>query len=109
MPDSDGPSEFEPAQGTLFEEEAPPPADEECDAWSSGPPTWFAWSWWAVMGGTALALALVVMVQWAVLLVLTSQIWSPWGMVLGVAVVAAQILALFEKRESEDGCTVPSP
>jgi hypothetical protein len=50
----------------------------------------------AIVGGAqALVLSLTVLLQWAVWLLLTSQILSPYGMALGIAVAASQIVMFF--------------
>ncbi len=75
----------------------------------TGPPKWFGPTSMAVWGLLSVILAVTVMAQWFLWFVVTSQVFAPWGMVLGVAVAAAQILALFgRKREpAEASCPLP--
>jgi len=49
----------------------------------------------------SLLLAVTVMAQWFLWFVATSALFAPWGMGLGIVVVAAQICALFLRKTPE--------
>lgn len=69
------------------------------ELWSTPPPAWLAFLQWVATGILALTGALVIMVQWMVWFIWTSQFLSGWGMGFGIVVVAAQILWMFDPRK----------
>lgn len=113
--DSDGASEpgEDEGQPALFEVDPEPDPYAESQAWMdvvmAGPPRWFRILQWLLMGGIALVLALTVMLQWVVWLMVTGLVFFPWGMGVGLVIVAAQILAIFgnEARRERASCAIP--
>ena len=76
--------------------------------YGDGPPAWFRWSSWVMMGLTSIVVAVVILLQWAVWMILTSQLFSPWGMILGIVVSASQILLMFgRERSAKATCAIP--
>lgn len=69
---------------------------------------------WAtlVSGGitmiTVLVLAVTIMAQWFLWLVFGTAIWNPWGMILALPVIGAQILMMFiDPARKAASCKVP--
>ena len=90
------------------EPEAPITEIPGMEWWAAGPPWWFSTGTRLLTGLTSLCFALVVMLQWGLWLIVTGNLFSPWGMALGVVIAAAQILALFDNRSSKGGsCALP--
>jgi len=64
-----------------------------------GPPRWVSWalriSAWidALLGG------LTVVLQWGLWMVVTSQIFPPYGIALGLVIAAVQILILNDREK----------
>ncbi len=76
--------------------------------WTAGPPWWFRSGEWLLTNLTALCLALVVLLQWFLWLITTGNLISPWGVILGIAVAAAQMLVLFgPKKHPRGSCPLP--
>ena len=48
----------------------------------------------------ALVCALIIMLQWFLWFAITSQIYDMWGMVLGIAICAAQMLMMFSDKKT---------
>ena len=76
--------------------------------WTKGPPWWFRAGGWLLTTLAGLCFALIVMLQWGLWLIVTGNLIPPWSMVLGVTLIAAQILALFDSRTGKGGsCSLP--
>jgi hypothetical protein len=48
----------------------------------------------------ALTGALIIMLQWFLWFAITSQIYDMWGMLIGIAICAAQMLMIFSDKKS---------
>ena len=55
-----------------------------------------------------LALALIVFAQWTGWVLAGISIWNPWGCIVGIAISATQMLALFERGfRKNEACEIP--
>lgn len=76
--------------------------------WPSAPP-WFRCGSWLLSTLMALTFAFVVMLQWGLWFIVTGNIISPWGIIVGIAIAAAQILLLFvERNGNKKSCLLPT-
>lgn len=70
------------------------------------PPGWLRWvhsiGWWL----TAVILAVVFMVQWAFCMAIGMHFLGTPGLILGIALVAAQICALFLTPDPKNSCSI---
>lgn len=77
------------------------PEFEPTAAWAQG----MAWVFDTL---TAVVLAAIVMQQWLVWFMVTSLIWDPWGMAIGLVIAATQILGIFDPCRSQgESCELP--
>jgi hypothetical protein len=74
-----------------------------------GPPGWYRVGQQLLSLLTALCWALMVMLQWGLWLIVTGNLIRPGGIALGVVLIAAQMLTLFERRASDNGGPTDPP
>lgn len=86
-------------------------SDEEREmmkAWTEPPPRWLLVAQAAMTFLIALVGAMVVMLQWLILCILTSQFFEPWGVILGGLISILQMLMIFDQdRKAKEACPVP--
>src|SRR5687768_12643981 len=86
-----------------------PPLPEDFREWMrvvNSPPRWFTISQNVLWLLLSLVLALIVMVQWAMLFILTIWIYEPWSVIIGISIACAQMLMLFDEVRDDKACSL---
>ena len=62
---------------------------------------------WLISTLTCFCLSATVMLQWFLWFVYTGNVIHPYGVIVGIAIAAAQMLSIFRPRGGPESCPVP--